>query len=62
MSDYRVKCRHEQCDNDFPNHKQGNIAANKAGWFQGRWDGVSWCPEHLPPWVEAWRAKKAKKS
>lgn len=27
------------------------------GWFHKK-DGDSWCPEHIPAWVAAWRAKR----
>lgn len=32
--------------------------ASSAGWFFKR-DGTSYCPEHLPEWVDGWRARRA---
>lgn len=35
------------------------MAADKAGWFHSKAEECAWCPEHVPDWVPAWRAKQA---
>lgn len=53
-----MKCKHRPCQKTYPEHRWGKIRAAEEGWFISR-DGVPWCPEHKPPWVDDWRAKKA---
>ena len=33
------------------------MKAEREGWFFQR-DGTSWCPEHVPAWVPAWREQQ----
>lgn len=33
---------------------------SKSGWFHQR-NGSSFCPQHTPDWVAAWRERKASK-
>jgi hypothetical protein len=35
------------------------MKADRAGWFHSREEAAAYCPEHVPDWVPAWRAKKA---
>lgn len=49
-----VPCSEPGCDATRKNHQWGAIKAHAAGWFEQK-DGQSWCPEHTPPWVAAWR-------
>lgn len=50
-----VGCAHPGCAARIKNHYWGKV---KSNWFQQK-DGKSFCPEHTPAWVAAWRAKKA---
>lgn len=49
-------CSEPNCDNKFKNHAWGQIKADD--WFHQK-NGDHWCPEHIPEWVEEWRAKRA---
>jgi len=56
------KCVTPGCPASFPRSKFAAIKANEDGWFCGRHDSghPGWhCPEHVPAWVAAWRARKA---
>lgn len=53
----RQPCAQPGCERSFPVHKWGQITAHREGWFHQK-DGTSWCPEHVPDWVEKWRARK----
>lgn len=33
------------------------IRAAESGWFEQK-DGTLYCPEHVPDWVEPWRASR----
>jgi hypothetical protein len=44
-----------------PGGKFAAIAAHDAGWFSSRRDDLEYCPEHVPDWVPAWRARQAAK-
>lgn len=46
------------CDRTVPGHRWGKIKAQDQGWFFAK-DGAAFCPEHVPEWVEEWRARKA---
>jgi len=54
---YTVRCSEPGCLHNVSNHYWGKVAANDAGWFFQR-TGEAWCPEHVPEWVEEWRARK----
>lgn len=47
------------CTASHPSGKWGTMAADKAGWFHSKAEECAWCPEHLPDWVPAQRAKQA---
>lgn len=53
------ECAHPGCPAAFRDHAWGATKAHKDGWFHGK-DGNSFCPEHVPEWVEAWRARRKK--
>lgn len=55
-----TKCDHEDgCDQTFKDSGYwAHIDTDKQGWFFMK-DGRSFCPEHTPEWVAAWRAKRA---
>lgn len=54
-----VHCDVEGCEAKIKNHKWGRIHAGSAGWFFGAtYPRNVWCPDHLPEWVESWRARK----
>jgi hypothetical protein len=55
-----LPCVVDECESTYADHKWGRINASKAGWFFQN-SGESWCPEHVPEWVEAWREKAANK-
>jgi hypothetical protein len=44
------------CGEKIRDHAWGHIKAE--GWFFSKETGKAYCPEHNPPWVEEWRAKK----
>ena len=56
--DDKVQCDHEGCATQINNHRWGKTKAGSEGWFFQK-DGKSWCPDHTPDWVAAWRARKA---
>jgi hypothetical protein len=51
------KCAKEECTKTYMDHHWGTKEAQREGWFMQR-NGDSWCPDHVPDWVEAWREKK----
>jgi hypothetical protein len=51
------KC--SQCERTAKGHHWGNIQAQSEGWFIQR-DGTAFCPDHVPYWVDSWRARKEK--
>lgn len=54
------KCARADCPNEFIPHRWGRIKSQSDGWFHQR-DGVnSWCPEHVPVWVSAWREERTR--
>lgn len=53
-----VICDHPRCAAQFKLTHWDSIAAGNIGWFQ-KLNGDSWCPDHIPEWVTAWREKKA---
>jgi hypothetical protein len=50
-------CAHEGCEAKCDNHYWGKVKAGDEGWFFQK-DGTSWCPQHVPNWVETWRRNK----
>lgn len=50
-----VVCAERGCAASVPDHYWGLVKAE--GWFFQR-DGSAWCPQHIPPWVAGWRARK----
>lgn len=56
-----IACTHEGCTaGGFKDHYWGRVRAHDAGWFIQK-NGDTWCPEHIPEWVEEWRARKGYK-
>jgi hypothetical protein len=56
------KCVAAGCPASFPGSRFDAVKASEAGWFCGKAgsDHPGWhCPEHVPGWVSAWRAKRA---
>ena len=51
-----ISCSHGGCDQQRPDHQWGS-RGKYSGWFVQK-DGTSWCPDHVPDWVEEWRAKR----
>lgn len=54
-----VPCAWPECPATYKQHRWGMTKAHGAGWMIQK-DGTSWCPEHLPEWVEAWRARNSR--
>lgn len=48
-------CSFPECDSRIKDHAWGHIKA--SDWFFQK-NGDSWCPEHIPEWVEGWRARQ----
>lgn len=46
-----------RCDASIPGGKWSIIKAGEWGWFFQR-DGTAYCPDHVPEWVSAWRARR----
>lgn len=49
------------CPASHPSGRWGSQKAANEGWFASRQDELSYCPEHVPDWVPAWRAQQAAK-
>ena len=58
--DAEKSCASPGCENTYSDHRWGRQAAQNSGWFFQR-NGDSWCPDHVPPWVEQWRQDKIRK-
>lgn len=58
MSDNDVACVEAGCIATIKNNKWAKIKAE--GWFFSKDLSADsgYCPDHIPGWVEAWRAKK----
>lgn len=57
-----IVCDAQPCEAKIKNHRWGKIKA--AGWFFYRRDGLhdtALCPDHVPAWVDGWRARHGKK-
>lgn len=52
-----IRCNASECESEHPAHHWGNKRAETEGWFHQR-NGDAWCPQHVPAWVPAWRAKR----
>lgn len=52
-----ITCSAPDCSTSHKSSKWDNRKADKHGWFHQR-NGDSWCPEHVPEWLETWRAKQ----
>lgn len=50
-----VHCVGPDCTATIPNHRWGKTKA--VGWFFSK-DDKTYCPEHVPEWVEDWRRKR----
>lgn len=61
-SEHPVYCARKAdlgCTASHPNSRFDAIKANEAGWFHSKVGAESWCPEHVPDWVPAWRERQA---
>lgn len=57
-----IVCDEDGCNARAKNHRWGKVKAE--GWFFFRRDGLedaAYCPEHVPAWVEKWRAWRAER-
>ncbi len=54
-----ARCAHPGCTANHPASKWADIRAASEGWYQAR-DGRQYCRLHVPAWVPAWRARKAR--
>lgn len=64
------QCSAEGCEREFPDHRWGAIkATTERGWFiekpkppegehRGWTEEKAWCAQHVPDWVEGWRASR----
>lgn len=54
-----ARCLRPQCRATVQGFRWARIQAAREGWFFPK-DQVpdGWCPDHLPDWVPAWRARK----
>ena len=50
-----IKCT--CCNATAKNNYWSKMRASKQGWFFRR-NGACYCPDHLPEWLEEWRAKR----
>jgi hypothetical protein len=63
-SEHSVYCARRAdlgCTAEHPRNKFASIRAAEEGWFRSRAEELDYCPEHVPDWVPAWRAKQAEK-
>ena len=51
-----VECMAEDCPAKFRNHYWGHVRDGE-GWFLSKDGEQIFCPDHLPEWVPAWRAR-----
>jgi hypothetical protein len=61
-ADHPVYCARREdlgCQASHPGSRWDSMKADKAGWFHSRAEECAWCPEHVPDWVPAWRARQA---
>lgn len=60
-SDNPVFCvrKPEGCPASHPGSRWDAMKADREGWFHSRAEEAAYCPEHVPGWVPAWRAKQA---
>lgn len=52
-----IGCSEPDCERGIRDHRWARIKAADEGWFFQK-DGSTWCPDHNPPWVAGWRARK----
>lgn len=50
----RLLCSEPGCENSKPRHAWAYKTKDGEGWFDQR-NGDSWCPQHVPDWVDQWR-------
>lgn len=58
--DHTAYCVIPGCSNEYKSHEWGKKKAQRDGWFFSKESGA-YCPDHLPGWVPAWRARNASK-
>ena len=57
-SEHPTRCSHEKCPASVPGSKWAHVKATaEQGWLFLK-NGETYCPDHLPEWVAAWRARK----
>jgi hypothetical protein len=57
LPDGRKKCAEDGCTNAVKQDHWSSIHAHGEGWFFQK-NGLIWCPDHTPEWVEEWRASR----
>lgn len=50
-------CVEPDCKDTYVDQPVDRILASKEGWFFMK-DGRTYCPDHNPPWVAEWRARR----
>ena len=50
-----IICSYSGCPSEVKNNRWAKI---KSEWFF-QMNGEAWCTEHIPDWVEDWRAKRS---
>lgn len=55
-------CDEPGCEASFRSNKWEKVRASDQGWFFSFRDETSWCPEHVPDWVPAWREGRKARS
>lgn len=51
-----IHCAIPNCPAKIKDHAWGHIQA--SDWFFSQKEDRAFCPDHIPEWVEAWRARK----
>jgi hypothetical protein len=59
MTEPGIYCRRAGCPAHFPAEPWAWTGAVAAGWHVSGGGRESFCPDHLPTWVPAWRARRA---
>lgn len=51
-----IECAIESCTNKIPDNYWSKT--KNSDWFFSREQQKSFCPDHIPEWVEEWRWRK----
>jgi hypothetical protein len=46
------------CTASHPGGKWAAVKADADGWFHSKAEDQAYCPDHIPDWVSAWRARQ----